>query len=142
MTIDDIRVVEENAHLKHFIFELVRCIDDGVPIANFFACADRNSGCCDEALLNAQQHIADALRKRVFFGGVAKCLFNIGDKVVRKDRPQTAYVVADFVNVSVSENTFALGVALLRIGEEGEQSDAMVYPASYINNNFIAESEA
>ena len=139
MTRDDILIVEENVHLKHFIYELVRCIDEGVPIANFFACSDRQTSGCDTTLLNAQKHIAEYLAKKVFYGGVSECIFKQGDRIVSKNNPIVTYVIDGIVDVCIEEGVFAYGVAI----KMEHDTKTKIYPLSYINNNFvIAESEA
>lgn len=136
MTREDILVVEENTHLRHFIFDLVRCIDEGVPVANYFACADMQSGGGDNALFNAQKYIADSLQKRVFFGGTSKCKFNVGDVVVLKGHPEygkksIGKIVDVIIGVDENGNTiFSSGVAMYGYG------NARVFPMSYVNRNF------
>ena len=136
MTREDIQIVEENAHLKHFVFDLVRCIDEGVPVANYFACTDKNSGGVDTALLNAQKYVADSLLKRVFFGGVSECKFKVGDTVVLKDAPERGKKrIKDIVDVviGVDENggfLMSYGVAIEGFGS------TRIYPISYVNKNF------
>lgn len=132
MTREDILVVEENAHLKHFIFDLVRCIDEGVPVANYFACADMQSGSCDNALLNAQKYIASAIIERQYFGGNGKCNFNIGDEVVPKSMPiKMGLHIADFVDVYIGENRKAMGVLV-----SGYEDRPRVFNVEFVNRNF------
>ena len=133
MTRDDILVVEENAHLKVFVYELMRCIDEGIPVAHFFACSDKQSGDMDEPLLNAERYIADALSRRMFYCGTAECKFAVGQKVFKRNNVTDVYVIADFVNVFVEENAYGMGVALMRVGDT---SPCRVYPVSYVNNNY------
>ena len=136
MTREDVIIVEENAHLKHFIFDLVRCIDEGVPVANYFACADMQSGGCDNAFVNAQKYIANSLVKRVFLGGESKCKFNVGDKVIIKGQPEkgvkTIKEMVDVITgVDEDENTLlAVGVAIEGFGY------TRIYPVSYVNKKF------
>ena len=136
MTREDIQIVEENAHLKHFIFDLVRCIDEGIPVANYFACADQKGG-VDDALYNAQKYVADSLSKRVFFGGVSECKFKVGDKVIIKGAPErVTYRIRDIIDIvlGVDElNNFFMsnGVLIEKICGRSR-----VYPVSYVNKNF------
>ena len=136
MTREDIIIVEENAHLKHFIFDLVRCIDEGVPVANYFASVDMQGGGVDNNLFNAQKYVADSLVKRVFLGGESKCKFNVGDKVIIKGQPEKGVkTIKEMVDVitGVNENDgtlLAVGVAIEGFGY------TRIYPVSYVNKNF------
>lgn len=133
MTREDILVVEENTHLRHFIFDLMRCIDEGVPVVNFFAGKDASG---DNYLLHAQRYIADSLQKRVFFGGTSKCKFNVGDVVVLKGHPEygkksIGKIVDVIIGVDEDGNTiFSSGVAMDGFGY------TRVFPVSYVNRNF------
>jgi hypothetical protein len=112
MTKEDIQIVEENAHLKRFVFDLVRCIDEGVPVASYFACTDKNNGSVDTTLFNAQKYVADALVDRQFFGGNSVCKFKIGDTIVSKNMPDQKLSVVDFVDVYIGDNRKAKGVLI------------------------------
>lgn len=131
MTREDILVVEENTHLRHFIFDLVRCIDEGVPVVNFFTSAIGNN-----TLFEAQKYIAESLQKRVFFGGTSKCKFNVGDVVVFKGHPEKGKksigeIVDVIIGVDENDNTIlSSGVAMDGFGY------TRVFPVSYVNRNF------
>ena len=135
MTREDIQIVEENAHLKHFIFDLVRCIDEGVPVANYFACADQKGG-VDDALYNAQKYVADSLSKRVFFGGVSECQFKAGDTVVLKDAPESGKKrIKDIVDVIIGVDKDGCFLLSYGVAIEGFER-TRIFPISYVNKNF------
>lgn len=118
--------------MKHFIYDLVRCIDEGVPVANFFGSTDMNSGCVDDTLLNAEKYIADAIVEMQYFGGNGKCIFNIGDEVVPKSMPRKMGLhIADFVDVYIGKNRKALGVLV-----SGYEGRPRVFNVEFVNRNF------
>lgn len=131
MTRDDITIVEENVHLKHYIFDLVRCIDEGVPVANYFA-----NGQGDDALLNAEKYVADSIQKRVFFGGITKCKFKVGDRLIDKGAPQRGIkrlrdMVEIIIGVDEDDNYYVSNGVLM----DGN-GYPRVFPVSYVNRNF------
>lgn len=146
MTIDDITIVTELAHLKMFIYEVMRYINDGVPIANFFACSDLKGG-TDENIIRAQKYIATALSKMRFFGGDFNCKFNVGDYVTCKESVEShidglctkkevkrSYRIKGFVDVCMSKDTYARGVLV----ESSGVADR-VFSVSEINQKFELE---
>ena len=146
MTIEDITIVTEVAHLKMFIYEVMRHIDEGVPIANFFACSDLKGG-NDENIIRAQEYIATALSKMRFYGGNDKCKFKVGDHVTcietvesyidglcAKKEVKRSYRIKGFVNVCTSKDTYARGVLV----ESSGVADR-VFSVSEVNQKFELE---
>lgn len=76
MTETDVRVVTQNSHFVHYLFDLLRLVDEGVPVASFVEMGT------DTQTTNIEKHIADeVLRMKTMFSEKAECIFKEGDTI-------------------------------------------------------------
>lgn len=130
MTETDVRVVVQNSHFVHYLFDLLRLVDEGVPVASFVEMGTNSQ------TANIEKHIADeVLRMKTMFSEKAECIFKEGDTIrCMKGYIEVtkAFLIVGFVKILVDDKLCDACIL-----DNKEFCDMpIIVPTSIINENY------
>lgn len=129
MTETDVRVVAENAHFIHFLYDLLRMIEDGTPVTSYvqMGLTDNNTAKIEKRIAEELQRLTRRYKEKV------KCTFKIGDViecVCGIGERGKIFTILNFITVLDNQKTY--NAVLLANGDE-----TVAIPTEIINSNYI-----
>lgn len=133
MTETDVRIVEQNTHFIHYLYELLRLVEEGVPVSTLvtmgMSAENNHTADMERRIADKMQMLCKRYKER------CKCLFGVGDYIrcyKGYNEFGETFRVADFTRVE-NDGYYYDAVILVK---DKDDAQLLVVPTDVVNSNY------
>ena len=133
MTETDVRIVEQNTHFIHYLYELLRLVEEGVPVSTLVtmgvSAENNHTADMERRIADKMQMLCKRYKER------CKCLFGVGDYIrCYKGYHESGNIfrIVDFTRVE-NDGYYYDAVILVK---DKDDAQLLVVPTDVVNSNY------